>query len=584
MRDKKLLFICSENKDLSLLAAGFAKTIAQSGILIYSAGPAKSTSCATIIRELMESSAIDIDLDTIQSLSFSEASDLTFDLVITLCKKTWDTFPYFKGLPPVIHWDLEPPPTQNEDERKAHFNKLIEIIESQVRSLFAHGYLAAFTEVKSNTDNILNSLSEGIFAHDLNRRIFYFSTKASELTGLSPEDVMGKDCHDIFTGGLCSDNCAFCGSGTVSPFDQKRYPIAFSNKKGKRKECELTVVPLKDESGKIYGVAASLKDNSELNILKIRNRELQSFRGIIGNDPQMIEVFQQIKDVADYNFPVHISGETGTGKELVAAAIHNESQRRNKPFVPVNCGALPESLIESELFGHVKGAFSGAVKDKKGRFELAEGGTIFLDEIGELSKDLQVKLLRFLQESTFEKVGGEKTITADVRVISATNRNLKKEVQNSKFREDVYYRLNVIPVVLPPLRSKKNDIPLLVKHFLDKISETHHGKVPDFSQDALSVMMQYNFPGNVRELENAVQYAIVRSRGKTIMPEHLPMEFSGMNSDFTSKRGPAKKLTLESVEEALGKAGGNKSKAARILGVGRATLYRFFDENPEIQS
>ncbi|MBU1170250.1 MAG: sigma 54-interacting transcriptional regulator [Proteobacteria bacterium] len=517
--------------------------------------------------------------------SITDVTDKTFDLVITLCKKTWDNFPYFKGLPPVLHWDLNAPETgAGEKDWKTCLTCGIETLRPRVQSLFSYGYLNAFKEVKSNTDNILNSLSEGIFAHDLNRRIFYFSTKASQLTGLSPEDVMGKDCHEIFQGGLCSDNCAFCGTGTIDPFEVKNYPISFSDKKGKRKECDLSVVPLKDEDGKIYGVAASLKDNSELNLLKLRNREIQSFRGIIGNDPQMIDVFQQIKDVADYNFPVHISGETGTGKELVAAAIHNESLRRNKPFVPVNCGALPESLIESELFGHVKGAFSGAVKDKKGRFELAEGGTIFLDEIGELSKDMQVKLLRFLQESTFDKVGGEKTISADVRVISATNRNLKKEVQNKTFREDVYYRLNVIPVVLPPLRDKKNDIPILVAHFLSRITLINHGKVPEFSQEALAVMMQYHFPGNVRELENAVQYAIVRSRGKTIMPEHLPMEFSGINTDYGIKRGPSKKLDPQSVTEAISKAGGNKSKAARLLGVGRATLYRFLDENPELSS
>lgn len=583
MRNKTILFICSESNDLSMMAAGLAKMVAPSEIRIMAAGPSPKQPPSPQLVDIMKS--CNADLKGMTCLSIQDVTDRTFDLVITLCKKTWDNFPYFKGLPPVIHWDMDTPkPGKTSTDWKACLTCGIETLRPMVRSLFTHGYINAFTEVKSNTDNILNSLSEGIFAHDLNRRIFYFSTKASQLTGLSPEDVMGKDCHDIFQGGLCSDNCSFCGKGTITPFDQKTYPISFSDKKGKRKECELSVVPLKDEEGKIYGVAASLKDNSELNLLKVRNREIQSFRGIIGNDPQMIDVFQQIKDVADYNFPVHISGETGTGKELVAAAIHNESQRRNKPFVPVNCGALPESLIESELFGHVRGAFSGAVKDKKGRFELAEGGTIFLDEIGELSKDMQVKLLRFLQEGTFDKVGGEKTISADVRVISATNRNLKKEVQNNTFREDVYYRLNVIPVVLPPLRDKKNDIPLLVSHFLKRIAHMHQGKVPEFSQEAISAMMQYHFPGNVRELENAVQYAIVRSRGKVIMPEHLPMEFSGMNTDTSSRRGPSKKLDAQSVLEALAKTGDNKSKAARLLGVGRATLYRFLDENPDLVS
>ncbi len=582
MPGKKILFISTVNSDLSLMAAGFASVLAPSGTDIVGAGPVFISSS----RKATVSGLCGADFNSVDILPIADITDKTFDLVITICRSTWDVFPYFKGLPAVIHWDLELE-EMSDSKNILDQNILIQvsaILKDRVTSLFTHGYINAFSEAKTNTDNILNSLSEGIFAHDLNRRIFYFSTKASELTGLSADDVMGKDCHDIFQGGLCSENCSFCGGTEIEPFDEKTYPISFSNGHGKRKECDLSVVPLKDDTGRIYGVAASLKDNSELNLLKLRNREINSFRGIIGNDPQMIDVFQQIKDVADYPFPVHIFGETGTGKELVAAAIHNESPRRNKPFVPVNCGALPESLIESELFGHVKGAFSGAVKDKKGRFELAEGGTIFLDEIGELSKDMQVKLLRFLQESTFEKVGGEKTMTANVRVISATNRNLKKEVQNNTFREDVYYRLNVIPVVLPPLRNKKNDIPLLVTHFLSKIAQIHQGIVPDFSEEALSAMMQYSFPGNVRELENAVQYAIVRSRGKTIMPEHLPMEFSGLIAESNIKRGPSKKLNHDAVRDAIVKAGGNKSKAARILGVGRATLYRFIDEHDILDS
>ena len=577
MTEKKILFICTVNSDLSLMAAGFASSIAPRGVDIVCSGPTFLT--PSRISNL--STICGSDFKGLNVLPISDVTNRTFDLVVTLCRKTWDNYPYFKGLPAVIHWDIDIEGIgENVPEPdKAQLIRVSGVIRERIVSLFTHGYINAFSEVKSNTDNILNSLSEGIFAHDLNRRIFYFSSKASQLTGLSADDVMGKDCHEIFQGGLCSENCSFCEGTRIEPFDQKEYPITFSDKQGRRKECDLSVVPLTDENGKIYGVAASLKDNSELNQLKQRNREINSFRGIIGNDPQMLDVFQQIKDVADYPFPVHIYGETGTGKELVAAAIHNEGQRRNKPFVPVNCGALPESLIESELFGHVKGAFSGAVKDKKGRFELAEGGTIFLDEIGELSKDMQVKLLRFLQEGTFDKVGGEKTLSANVRVISATNRNLKKEVQNGTFREDLYYPLNVIPVVLPPLRSKKNDIPLLVHHFLAKIARIHQGVVPDFSEEALSVLMQYSFPGNVRELENAVQYSIVRARGKRVLPEHLPMEFSTMTPEPLNKRGPLKKLNAESVREAIIKSGGNKSKAARLLGVGRATLYRFLDEN-----
>jgi transcriptional regulator with PAS, ATPase and Fis domain len=215
------------------------------------------------------------------------------------------------------------------------------------------------------------------------------------------------------------------------------------------------------------------------------------------------------------------------------------------------------------------------VRDKKGRFELADGGTIFLDEVAELSKHMQVKLLRFLQEGTFEKVGGEKTLSVNCRVISATNKNLKKEVQKNTFREDLYYRLSVIPIQIPPLRDRKNDIPLLVRHFLAEFGDSEGAKPLTISKDALKMLMGYNWPGNVRELQNAIQYAIVNTRGNTIMPDALPMEFKS-ESPYQNKRGPAKKLTEDTVKSALVKTGGNKTKAAKVLGVGRATLYRFW--------
>ncbi|MBT7697625.1 MAG: sigma-54-dependent Fis family transcriptional regulator, partial [Desulfobacterales bacterium] len=268
-------------------------------------------------------------------------------------------------------------------------------------------------------------------------------------------------------------------------------------------------------------------------------------------------------------------------KELVAKAIHNESHRSGAPFVPINCGALPEGLIESELFGHVKGSFSGAVRDKKGRFELAANGSIFLDEVAELPKNVQVKLLRFLQEGSIEKVGSEKTILVDARVISATNKDLKKEVKKGTFREDLYYRLDVIPVSIPPLRQRKNDIPLLANHFLQQIYDRYGHKQYAISDASIALMLDYEWPGNVRQLENAMQFAAIKCKGNEIMPHELPMELSELQSDGI-KRGPSKKLDIEIVKTALGKAGGNKAKAARLLGVGRATLYRFLDDNVDI--
>jgi transcriptional regulator with PAS, ATPase and Fis domain len=315
--------------------------------------------------------------------------------------------------------------------------------------------------------------------------------------------------------------------------------------------------------------------------LQLRADEMTRFGGIIGRDSQMLAIFKQIRDVAGYDFPVHLSGETGTGKELVATAIHAESRRAGAPFVPINCGALPEGLIETELFGHVKGAFSGAIRDKKGRFELADGGTVFLDEVAELSNTMQVKLLRFLQEGRFERVGAENTQTVNTRVISATNRNLKKEVERNRFREDLFYRLNVIPIHLPPLRERKNDIALLVEHFLQDAADRYGREPLMLSSGALSLMLDYRWPGNVRELQNAIQFAFVKCSGKVIEIDDLPLELREA-ADVCGRRGPARKLDLEAVRKALARTGGNKAKAAKLMGVGRATLYRFLNDHPEL--
>ena len=336
-----------------------------------------------------------------------------------------------------------------------------------------------------------------------------------------------------------------------------------------------------------------LEDVTELNILRRRLKTEQSFAGIVGRDAKMLELFDTLRQVAEVKAPVLIQGESGTGKELVAAAIHNEGQRAKKLFVPVNCGALPEGLLESELFGHVRGAFTGAIRDKKGRFELADGGTIFLDEIGDIPPAMQVKLLRVLQEGNFERVGDTRTVHSDVRVISATNKDLKKEIADGRFREDLYYRLCVVPIELPPLRERCGDIPLLVDHIVKRIA-SESGRELSLSPAALDAVLSYEWPGNVRELQNALQFALVKCKSDVIGVNHLPPHIissttgpsrSGVTAQATPpasvvstvrsgvrRRG---KLTAGAVAEAMRRTGGNKAKAARLLGVGRATLYRF---------
>ena len=306
----------------------------------------------------------------------------------------------------------------------------------------------------------------------------------------------------------------------------------------------------------------------------------QKFAGIIGRTKKMQEIFDTIQELADVNIPVLIQGESGTGKELVAAAIHNKGPRAKKPFVPLNCSALPEGLLESELFGHVKGSFTGAVRDKKGRFELADGGTLFLDEVADLSKVVQAKLLRVLQEGSFQRVGDEKTITVDVRLISAANRDLKQEVKKGFFRDDLFYRISVVPIYMPPLRERKNDIPLLLEHSLKQAAEEGQSN-NGISKEALGVLIDYPWPGNVRELQSSIRFALVKSKGKPIRPDHLPVELNQHKNEQIT-RGPSCKLSEENVRSALSQTGGNKSRAAKLLGVGRATLYRFLSEHPHV--
>jgi PAS domain S-box-containing protein len=433
---------------------------------------------------------------------------------------------------------------------------------------------------QDNLETVLDNLKEGIIAHDMNRRIFFFNKEAERITGYSRQEMLGRDCHEAFDSPFCGEHCAFCVDESVLA-DTSEYTLNITTKTGEPRRLEATITSMKNGDGQLTGVLSSFRDVTDLFSLKMKAGELTSFGNIIGQDSKMLDLFQQIRDVSGYDYAVHISGETGTGKELVANAIHNESPRAGAPFVPINCGALPEGLIESELYGHVKGAFSGAVRDKKGRFELADAGTVFLDEVAELSNNMQVKLLRFLQDGQFERVGGERTASVNVRVISATNKQLKESVRQGRFRDDLYYRLNVIPIHLPTLRERKIDIPLLVDRFLREAAERYDRQALKVSRKAMALMLDYRWPGNVRELQNAIQFAFVKCNGKSIAAGDLPMELRE-NENTCIRRGPARKLDIEGVRAALIKTGGNKAKAAKLLGVGRATLYRFLGDHPEL--
>jgi transcriptional regulator with PAS, ATPase and Fis domain len=343
---------------------------------------------------------------------------------------------------------------------------------------------------------------------------------------------------------------------------------------------EMSVVNIITPLDDLTGALVIFKDMTEMVHLRKKLEQSRGFCGIVGRHSSMQEVFDTIRELANVNLPILIQGESGTGKEMVASALHQLSRRSGRPFVPVNCGALPEGTLESELFGHVRGAFTGAINDRKGRFALAEGGTIFLDEIGEISPATQVKLLRVLQEKNFMPVGGEKSIKADVRVICATNKDLKLLTQQGQFRQDLFYRLAVMPIQLPPLRDKSSDIPLLVEHFLEKYSPDTGKRIKEIKPEALELLMQYDWPGNVRELGNAVQYAMVKCHTGILDKAHLPPELRDYRNPATSaKPGRPPKLDLQTVLDVLSTCGSNRAEAARRLAVSRTTLYRFLEEH-----
>ncbi len=436
-------------------------------------------------------------------------------------------------------------------------------------------------------EKVLDSLPVAVIAHDLNRKIFFFNREAENLTGYTKQEVIGNDCHKVFPGGFCGKKCSFKKNTTILSFKDLEYNVKFIDKQGNLKFLETRVVPIYNDK-EIIGICAVFQDITyEINT----EREVEGatkFHDIIGSSEKMLRLYAQIRNVSKISVPVLILGESGTGKELVAQTIHKLSPRKNGPFVAVNCGALPDSLIESELFGYVKGAFTGATKTKKGRFELAHGGTLFLDEIGDVSPAMQVKLLRAIQTYTIERLGDDKRIRVDIRIVSATNKDLKEEIKQGNFREDLFYRISVIPIKIPPLRQRIEDIPLLIDHFVEEFSSEFNMPKPQVSPSAMELLKRHNWPGNIRELQNVIQYALVESlesNGHRIEPSHLPnylLEKNVVHEIALSKSNNTKRVRKQfdpkEIEMAIKRCGGNKVKAARFLGVSRATLYRWLSK------
>jgi PAS domain S-box-containing protein len=428
------------------------------------------------------------------------------------------------------------------------------------------------------TDIILESISDGVFTVDHEWRIMSFNRAAEEITGVPRQEAIGRFCWEVFRSNMCEGDCAlrrtmkegrsFVSSSTyIITSDKKRVPISVST------------APLRNEAGDILGGVETFRDNTVVEELR---RELSgSFRrgDMISRSRLMKQIFAVLPQISESDSTVLIEGETGTGKEIMARSLHDLSTRRDKPFIAINCGALPDTLLESELFGYKAGAFTNAVQDKPGYFNLADGGTILLDELGETSPAFQVKLLRVLEKHEFQPLGGIKKERVNVRLLAATNRDLEALVEQGTFRRDLFYRINIVRLALPPLRQRKEDIPLLVERFIDKMNRLRGKAVNGIEPEALERLMAHDYPGNIRELENIIEHAFILCSQGQIGIHHLPGHLNAPALPTTAAPRPAlcalhRATEEEAIRDALARNGYNRLAAAKELGMHKSTLFR----------
>ncbi len=430
---------------------------------------------------------------------------------------------------------------------------------------------------KAQVAAILESIADGVFTIDRDWRITSFNRAAEKITGVSRRRAIGQKCFDVFHANICQTACTLkrtleTGREIIDS------PVDILNAKGDTLPISISTAVLRDEKGRIIGGAETFRDLSAIEALRRELTGKYSSGDIVSKNEKMQRILSLLPAVAESNSTVLIQGPSGSGKELLARAIHSASPRAKGPYVVVSCGALPDTLLESELFGYVKGAFTDAKKDKPGRFARAEMGTLFLDEVGDVSPAVQVKLLRFLQEREYEPLGAIKAQKADVRIVAATNKDLARMVQEGRFREDLYYRLNVVKLELPPLAERREDVPLLVEHFLKRFNGRMNKRIASVSPEVMQLFMRYDFPGNIRELENALEHAFVLCGGTQIREEHLPQELleraRGAPLNVSIERDVLKAAERQIVLKMLEKHGGNRKKTAKELGISPVTLWR----------
>ena len=436
--------------------------------------------------------------------------------------------------------------------------------------------------------NMVDVMADGVFTVDANGNIVAWSVGATRITGYSSQDVVGNSCHM-----LEGQNCKGFSKLTEFLANPSPHPWGICNQECKvlaRDGRELylygNVSVLRDDQGNVQGAIGTFTDltsfilaNEKIVVLEEQAKSREIFQQFVGKSPAMQEVFRRLRLAAQSDVTVLLTGQSGTGKELAARAIHALSCRKDKPFFGINCSAIPETLLESELFGHVKGAFTGAIRDKPGVFQAADGGTLFLDEIGDMSPLLQLKLLRVLQEGEIRRVGDERGIRVNVRLITATNRDMKNLMTSGEMREDFYYRIRVFEITLPPLRERREDIPLLVNHFIAEAAQVYHRPVHDIAKDAMQHLIQYAWPGNVRELKNAIEHAFVTVGGDCLTVLDLPPEIRQPEKhnaflQQTTTLNPQEETERTHILETLENMKGSRTEAAKKLGMSRVTLWK----------
>lgn len=424
------------------------------------------------------------------------------------------------------------------------------------------------------TEIILNSIADGVFTVDLEWRVTFFNLAAEKITGISAAEAVGRPCCEVFRANVCETTCVLRHTlETQKPIINK--PVAILRADGKEIPISVSTAILRNESGEIIGGVETFRDLSLVATLRRQLDRQARFGDIISKSPAMQRLFAILPEVSQSESTVLIQGESGTGKELFSRAIHTMSPRSKGPFVAVNCGALPDTLLESELFGHEAGAFTDAKKSRAGRFARAEGGTLFLDEIGDISPAMQVRLLRVLEERSYEPLGASRTVKANVRIVTATNKDLAELVETGLFRKDLYYRINVVKLELPRLAERKEDIPLLAEHFIERLNKLRGREILGLSQEVLAIFMRHDWPGNIRELENVIEYSFILCRGGLILPTCLPDYLKLSECTLPDLKG----LTLRDIEkrairEALQRNGWRRMATARELGIDKNTLRR----------